>query len=54
MEALILNLQSKNQIDDYLYSNHLINYESGILNEMLSAIEQNDADKLVWLNLATA
>lgn len=50
MEALILNLQSKNEILEYLDTIHLVNYESGILNEMLSAIEQNDTGKLDWLN----
>jgi hypothetical protein len=49
MEALTLNLQSKNQILDYLTSNHLVACESGILNEILIAIDQDDRDKLNWL-----
>lgn len=48
MESLILNLQSKNQITDYITDKHLIAYEAGIFKEMLSAIEIGDQRQLDW------
>ena len=50
METLVLDLQSKNQINNYIKENHLVKYESGILNEMLIAIEESEVSKLDWFN----
>lgn len=48
MESLVLNLQSKNQITDYVADNHLMPYEAGIFQEMLGAIQANDQQLLDW------
>ncbi|SDE64708.1 hypothetical protein SAMN05216464_10885 [Mucilaginibacter pineti] len=48
MESLVLNLQSKNQIKDYIVDNYLIRYEADIFNEMLSAIENGAQEHLDW------
>jgi hypothetical protein len=48
MESLVLNLQSKKQINDYIADNHLVHYEAGIFNEMLKAILDGDQSKLDW------
>jgi hypothetical protein len=50
MESLVLNLQSKNQISEYIADRHLMQYESKILNELMSAIDNNDLVQLQWLN----
>jgi hypothetical protein len=48
MESLKLNLQSKNQITDYIADNHFMPYEAGIFKEMLNAIETKDQTQLDW------
>ena len=48
MESLELNLQSKNQINEYIADNHLVPYEAGIFNEILLAITDGDQSKLDW------
>ena len=48
MESLILNLQSKNQITDYIAGKHFMPYEAGIFKEMLNAIEAKDQTQLDW------
>lgn len=50
MESLLLNLQSKNQISDYIADHHLMRYESEILNELITAIDKDDLEQLQWLN----
>jgi hypothetical protein len=50
MESLVLNLQSKNQITEYIGNAHLMKYESEILKELITAIEQGDLQQLQWLN----
>lgn len=50
METLVLDLQSKNQINEYLNTNHLVMHEAAILNELLAIIKQNDLDRLKWFN----
>ena len=50
METITLTSQSKNLIIDYLQTNHTVQYERDILNDLLAAIEQNDAGKLKWFN----
>jgi len=50
MESLVLNLQSKNQINDYIADNHLMKYEFEILNELIVVIDENDLVQLQWLN----
>jgi len=48
MESLVLNLQSKNQITEYIADNHLMPYEAAIFKEMLNAIESGDQTQLDW------
>jgi hypothetical protein len=48
MESLVLNLQSKNQITDYIADNHTVSYESGIFQEMIAAIEAKNQTQLDW------
>jgi hypothetical protein len=48
MESLVLNLQSKNQITDYMKDNHMVPYERGIFLEMIAAIEAKDQTQLDW------
>jgi hypothetical protein len=48
METLILDLHSKQELINYRKEHRLIKYEDGILEEMIQAIENNDADKLSW------
>ncbi|WPU96440.1 hypothetical protein SNE25_13010 [Mucilaginibacter sabulilitoris] len=48
MESLVLNLQSKNQIIDYIADNHMVSYEKGIFQEMIAAIEAKDQTQLDW------
>ena len=50
MESLVLNLQSKNQISDYIAEHHLMHYEAAILNEFIAAIDNNDLAQLQLLN----
>jgi hypothetical protein len=50
MESLVLNLQSKNQISEYIADRHLIQYEYQILNELMIAIDKNDLVQFQWLN----
>jgi len=50
MESLVLNLQSKNQISDYIAEHHLMHYEAEILNELIAAIDNNDLAQLQLLN----
>jgi hypothetical protein len=50
MESLVLNLQSKNQITEYIGNTHLMTYELGIMNELLVAVEQGNVIQLEWLN----
>lgn len=48
MESLVLTRQSKNQITAYIADNHLMPYESGILKEILKAVETGDQTQLDW------
>jgi len=48
MESLVLNLQSKNQITDYVADNHLVPYQRNIFEEMITAIEAGDQPQLDW------
>ena len=50
MENLKLNLQSKNQIMEYLDNHHYMKYEMGILNELLEAVDNNNESFLGWCN----
>jgi hypothetical protein len=50
MESLVLNLQSKSQIVEYIAEHRLMCYESEILNELISAIENSDLAQLQLLN----
>lgn len=50
MEKLILTLQSKKVITDYIKENCLIAYERQLLNDMLETIKQKDQAKLDWFN----
>ncbi|WP_276348953.1 hypothetical protein [Daejeonella sp. JGW-45] len=50
MESLILNLQSEKVINNYINENHLVKYERGILNEILTAINESDSGLLSWFN----
>jgi len=46
MESLVLNLQSKNQISEYIAEHRLMHYESEILNELIIAINKSDLPQL--------
>jgi len=48
MESLVLNLQSKNQITDYIADNHMVPYERAIFQEMIAAIEARNQTQLDW------
>ncbi|QEC78971.1 hypothetical protein [Mucilaginibacter ginsenosidivorax] len=48
MESLVLNLQSKNQITDYIADNHMVPYERGIFQEIITAIEAKNQTQLDW------
>lgn len=48
MESLVLNLQSKNQITTYMADNHMVDYERGIFQEMITAIKAKDQTQLDW------
>ncbi len=48
MENLVLNLQSKNQVTDYINDHCFVPYERAIFNEMLHAIEKGDQPQLDW------
>jgi hypothetical protein len=50
MESLVLNLQSKNQISEYIAEHRLMHYEGQILNELIAAIDNNDLAQLQLLN----
>lgn len=50
MENLILSLDSENMISNYKNENHLVKYESGILDEILTAIKKSDSQQLSWFN----
>jgi len=48
MESLTLNIESKNQVSDYITNHHLMPYETGIFKEMLDAIAIEDQAQLNW------
>lgn len=48
MESLVLNLQSKNQITDYIADKHMVPYERDIFQEMIAAIEAKNQTQLDW------
>lgn len=48
MESLVLNLESKNQITEYMTDNHMVHYESEIFQEMIAAIEAKNQEQLDW------
>jgi hypothetical protein len=48
MESLVLNLQSKKQITDYIADKHFMPYEAGIFKEMIAAIDNGDQTQLDW------
>ena len=48
MESLVLNLQSKNQIIEYMGDRCFVLYERDIFNEMLNAIAAGDQPQLDW------
>lgn len=50
MESIVLNLQSKNQITNYIADKHFMPYEAGIFKEMLTAIETKDQKQLDWFS----
>jgi hypothetical protein len=50
MESQVLNLQSKNQISEYIAAHHLMHYEAAILNELMEAIDNDDLAQLQTLN----
>lgn len=49
METFSLTLESKNEIIKYRDENHLVKYEYGILEELITAIDNNDLETLGWL-----
>lgn len=51
METLPLNLESKNEIITYRNEHHLVKYEHGIIDELLTAIDSADLEKLSWFKL---
>ena len=48
MESLVLNLQSKNQITDYMKESHMVPYERCIFLEMIATIEGGNQTQLDW------
>ena len=48
MENFTLNVQSKNQILDYMTDHHLMPYEDGIFKEILDAIAIKNQKQLEW------
>ncbi|CAN5514686.1 hypothetical protein BH09BAC6_BH09BAC6_34290 [soil metagenome] len=48
MESLVLNLQSKNQITDYMKDNHMVPYERDIFLEMIAAVTACNQTQLDW------
>jgi hypothetical protein len=48
MESLVLNLQSKNQIAAYMADNHILAYERGVFQEMITAIETGNQTQIDW------
>lgn len=48
MEKLVLNIQSKNQIIDYIGGHFFAPYERAIFDEILQAIDNNDQITLDW------
>jgi len=50
METLPLNLESKYEIITYRDEHHLVKYEHGIIDELLSAIDSADLEKLSWFS----
>jgi hypothetical protein len=48
MESLVLTLQSKNQITDYMKDNHMVAYERGIFQKMIAAIKAKEQQQLDW------
>jgi len=50
MENLILTIQSKYQILNYLAEHHLMTYEAGIFKEILDAIEIKNQTQLDWFS----
>lgn len=50
METLPLNLESKNEIITYRDEQHLVKYEHGIIDELLSAIDNTNLEKLSWFS----
>ena len=50
VENLILSLESKNVIADYISKTSLVHYERQLLKEILEAVEQGNQTKLDWFN----
>jgi hypothetical protein len=50
MESLVLKTQTKEQITDYMAANHLVHYERGIFEEIISAINAGDMEQLDLFN----
>ena len=50
METLSLTLESKDEIIKYRDANHMVKYEYGILDELITGIEKGDLDKLSWFS----
>lgn len=48
MKNLVLNLQSKNQITNYMTDHQLMPYERAIFIEILEAIDSDDQVQLDW------
>jgi hypothetical protein len=48
MESLVLNLQSTNQLTEYVADNDLMPYEAAIFKEMLKAVDARDQTQLDW------
>lgn len=50
METLSLTSESKNEIIKYRDENHLVKYEYGILEELITAIDNSDQETLAWFS----
>ena len=48
MEAMTIDELTESEIYDYTYSNNLVKYEHGILDEMLNVISTNNIERLKW------
>src|SRR3569833_2987243 len=51
MESLVLNLESKSEIIAYRDNNCHVQYEYGIIAELLDAIEHNDLETWNWFTM---